>query len=166
MSDRPSYTPDSDISDDSIEEILVARAKSLPPLKFKEKHRLLQQRLRPLLGVQKELERRLGAASMEVYTATVTTAAPFEAPESRRRGISEFSIHSSNGWKSALGKLRLRAGPSENERDSLKQANELDDDLIESLASCRDAIKELWDDQVIQEMLGRRKIRIEDSPGL
>jgi len=126
---------------------------------------MLQQRVRPLLAVQKELEQRLGASSMEVHTATVTTAAPFDAPASRRRGISEFSIHSSNGWKSALGKLRLRAGPSENERDSLKQANNLDGDLIESLVSCRDGIKELWEDPVIKEMLSRRKIRIEDSPG-
>ncbi|KAM6493116.1 Guanine nucleotide binding protein (G-protein), alpha subunit [Amanita muscaria] len=165
-SDRSAYNTDADISDDSTEELLVARARSLPPLKFKEKHRLLQQRLRPLLEVQMSLEQRLGAGAMEMQTTTVTSAAPFDSPAvSKKRGIPEFGIHSSNGWKSALGKLRIRTGPRLNEKDVLKQANDLDDDLIESLVSCREVIKELWDDAVVQEMLNSRKIRIEDSPG-
>jgi len=165
-SDRSIFHMEGDMSDSSSEEIRIARAKSLPPLKFKEHHRLWQQRLRPLLGVQKDLERRLGSASMEMYTTSVTTAAPFDAPASSRKGISEFSIHSTNGWKSALGKLRnMRIGPLENEKDALKQANDLDDELIETLVSCRNDIKELWEDPIIQEMLTRRKIRIEDSPG-
>ncbi len=167
ISDRSLYYTDGDTSDDSIEQIIVARARSLPPLRFQEKHRLLQQRLRPLLGVHQELERRLGAAAMELHSTSVTTAAPFEGPTSaRRRGFSEFSIHSSNGWKSALGKLRQRSSPPEDDRDALKKANDLDDDFVETLVSCRDAIKELWEDPIIQEMIGRRKIRFEDAPGL
>lgn len=167
ISDRNLYNMDGEVSDDSMEEIIIARARSLPPLRFQEKHRLLQQRLRPLLGVQKELESRLGAGAMELHSTSVTTAAPFEVPTStRRRGFSEFSIHSSNGWKSALGKLRTRSSPPENERDALKKANDLDEDFVETLVSCQSAIRELWEDSVVQEMLNRRKIRLEDAPGL
>ena len=167
IADRSLYYMDGEVSDDSLEEIIVARARSLPPLRFQEKHRLLQQRLRPLLGVHKELERRLGASAMELHSTSVMTAAPFEGSASaRRRGFSEFSIHSSNGWKSALGKFRLRPSPPENDRDALKKANDLDDDFVETLVSCQEAMKELWEDPIIQEMLNRRKIRFEDAPGL
>ncbi|KAK2460385.1 hypothetical protein APHAL10511_007550 [Amanita phalloides] len=166
ISDRSLNNMDGDASDDSTEEIILVRAKSLPPLRFQEKHRLLQQRLRPLLAVQKDLELRLGAAAMELYNTSVTNAAPFDVPTStRRRGLVEFSIHSSNGWKSALRKLGTRSSPVSNERDVLKTANDMTSDSIEALVSCREAITELWEDPIVQEMLNRRKIRLEDSPG-
>ncbi|KAF8626653.1 hypothetical protein AX15_004744 [Amanita polypyramis BW_CC] len=164
VSDRSLYDMNSNISDDSIEEVLVARAKSLPPLRFQEKHRLLQRRLRPLLGVQKDLEQRLGSAAIEMYTTSVTTAAPFNTPPAKKRRISEFSIHSSNGWKSALYKLRARSGSDPLENNE-RVAIDLSDDLIEAFVSCQEAIKELWEDPVIHEMLNRRKIRFEDTPG-
>ncbi|PFH48860.1 hypothetical protein AMATHDRAFT_148943 [Amanita thiersii Skay4041] len=166
MSDRTA-SMDGNSSDDSIEEVPVSRAKTLPPIKFKEKHRLLQQRLAPLISLQKDLEQRLGAAAMEMTTSSVNTAAPFEASSpTSRRGISEFSINSSNGWKSALDKIRtLRTGRSGVEAEALKKAGDLEDELVETLVSCRDAMKELYEDTIIQEMLNRRKVRIEDSPG-
>ncbi|KAF8628588.1 hypothetical protein AX17_005983 [Amanita inopinata Kibby_2008] len=154
-------------SDDSAEEMHVARAKALPPLKFKEKHRLLRQRLSPLLGVQIDLEGRLGAAAMEMHTTSVNTAAPFDNISPPTKGaISEFSIHSRNGWKSALDKIRtLRGGRTESESEALKTSNDLEDEVVETIVSCRDDMKELWEDSLIQEMLNRRKVRIEDSPG-
>ncbi len=73
ISDRSLYNVDGpgDMSDDSIEEIKVARSRSLPPSRFQERHRLLQQGLRPLLRLNKELDRRLGAAGMELYSTSV-----------------------------------------------------------------------------------------------
>jgi len=171
ISDRSLYNMDGtgDMSDDSIEEIKLARAGSLPPLRFQEMLRLSQQRLRPLLGVHKELERRLlGAAGTELRCTPVTTAARFERPTSapRRHGFSEFSIHSGSGWKSALGKLHLLSSPPENDRDAPKKANDFGGDFVGTLVSCKQAIKELWEDPIIHDMLNRRKIRLEDAPGL
>ncbi|KAK2464826.1 hypothetical protein APHAL10511_003244 [Amanita phalloides] len=68
ISDTSLGNVDGDLSDDSAEDITMgARAESLPSLRFQEKHRLLQQRLQPLLGVQTDLGRLLGAAAAEMH---------------------------------------------------------------------------------------------------
>ncbi|GLB44538.1 putative G protein alpha subunit [Lyophyllum shimeji] len=153
-------------SDDSELEIQVRkRAKALPPLRFKEKHRLLKLRLTPLAGVQADLERKLGEASQEVYATPVNVAAPFEHA-TNRRALQEFSINSTNGWKTALDKFRTpRPARPEAGPDPLRKAKEIEDEITEIIASCKDDIKELWEDPVVTEMLNRRKVRLEDSPG-
>lgn len=157
---------DSETSDDSLEDLRIRTAKALPPLRFKEKHRLLKMRLGPLYGVQADLEQRLGAGTTELYTTSVTTAAPFDPPAGRR-ALQEFSINSSNGWKSALDKFRtLRAGRPEATPGSQRKGKNVEGDLSEIISSCRDDMKALWEDPVIGEMLNRRKVRIEDAPGL
>ncbi|KAF5375428.1 hypothetical protein D9615_007931 [Tricholomella constricta] len=155
-------------SDDSAEEIQVRRkAKALPPLRFKENHRLLKLRLTPLSSVQVDLERKLGDASTELYTTLVDTAAPFDhATNANRRALQEFSINSTNGWKTALDKFRAaRQTRPDTGSDSLRKAKEIDDDVTEIIASCKDDIKALWEDPIVAEMLNRRKVRIEDAPG-
>ncbi|KAF8064289.1 guanine nucleotide binding protein, alpha subunit [Lyophyllum atratum] len=153
-------------SDDSAEEIQVRRkAKALPPLRFKEKHRLLKLQLTPLAGVQDALERNLGDASLELYSTSVMTAAPFD-PATNRQARQEFSINSTNGWKTALDKFRhARPARSEAGTDSVRKAKETEDDVTEIIASCKDEIKALWEDPLVNEMLNRRKVRIEDAPG-
>lgn len=164
MSGSPSDGPP---NDDSTEDLPARRApKTLPPLRFKEKHRLLKLRLGPLGGVQADLERKLGAASTELYTTSVMIAAPFDHA-TNRKALQEFSINSTNGWKTALDKFRnLRVPRPENGSDPLRNIKDIDEDITEIIASCKDDIKAIWEDSLVNEMLNRRKVRIEDSPGL
>lgn len=155
-------------SDESSEELPVRRtAKALPPLRFKEKHRLLKLRLTPLSEVQANLEQKLGAASTEIKNTPGTSAAPFDNVHNRRV-LQEFSINSSNGWKTALDKFRtMRPVRAENGPGSMRKAKgDEEDDVAEVLASLKDDIKALWEDPTVKEMLNRRKVRIEDYPGL
>lgn len=153
---------------DSTEDLPIRPVKTLPPLKFKEKHKQLRIRLSPLQQVQRELEQQLGAASTEIYAATPTSAAPFEtATPSGRRAPHEFSINSSNGWKTALDKFRK--GPSnrsEATNGTNKVSKDVEEEIAEIIAGCREDIKSLWEDPIIKEVLVRRKARIEDAPGL
>lgn len=152
--------------DDSIEEVPIRRnANTLPPLRFKEKHRLLKMRLGPLTGVQSDLEQKLGAGATELYTSSgVTTAAPFDMINNRRV-LQEFSVNSSNGWKSALDKFRTMRYARPETPGSVRKGKDREDDVSDIIASCRDDIKAIWEDPTVKEMLGRRKVRIEDSAG-
>lgn len=163
---------------DSQEDLNAPRpARALPRLKFSEKHRLLKERLAPLATVQDNLESNLGSASLDPRTADAMGAAPFDEPEDGRRPLQEFSINSSNGWKTALDKFRtLRSAPSartdSNENSSpvtvtsrRASVRHSEDEIAEIIASCRDDIKSLWDDDIVGETLIRRKVRLEDRPG-
>jgi guanine nucleotide-binding protein subunit alpha len=153
---------------DSTEDLSIRPVKTLPPLKFKEKHKQLRLRLAPLHQVQRELEQQLGAASSEIQSAISTHVAPFEPPTpSRRRPPNEFSINSSNGWKSALDKFRKGPGNRpEAPNGTNKVSKDVEEEIAEIIASCREDIKSLWEDPIIKEVLNRRKAKIEDAPGL
>lgn len=143
--------------------------KPLAPLAFKERHRVLQLRLGPLRRIQTDLEQRLGAASTEPDSTSVTNAAPFADSELiGRRALQEFSVNSTNGWKSALDKFRsMRARNSDEAQvGSLRRLKSKDDETAEVIAGCRDDMKAIWEDSVVREMLSRRKTRIEESAGL
>lgn len=172
MADLP-YNPD-----DSQEDLNAPRpARALPRLKFTETHRLLKMRLAPLTHVQHSLETNLGAASLDPHSTSVISAAPFDQPDPpSRRPLQEFSINSSNGWKTALDKFRTLRSTPVTRTDSAtndplsatvtsKRVKGSEDDIAEVIASCRDDIKILWDDDIVRETLTRRKIRLEDGPG-
>ncbi|EKM76630.1 hypothetical protein AGABI1DRAFT_102244 [Agaricus bisporus var. burnettii JB137-S8] len=152
---------------DSTEDLVLRPAKTLPPLKFKEKHKQLRIRLSPLQEVQRGLEEQLGAASTEIYASTPTSAAPFhDADSSGRRAPTEFSINSSNGWKSALDKFRKAPGSRpETSNGTAKFSKDSEEEIAEIIANCREDIKSLWEDSIVKEVLSRRKARIEDAPG-
>ncbi|KAH0580000.1 hypothetical protein H2248_002818 [Termitomyces sp. 'cryptogamus'] len=154
-------------SDDSSDEVQIVhrKAKALPPLKFREHHRLLRLRLTPLTRVQQDLERKLGEASTEVHTTPFMTAAPFEHTPNNRRALQEFSINSNNGWKSALVKLRPNRPTRPEVGEDQRKPQDIEDDVAEILDASKDDIKALWEDSVVTELLNRRKARIEDSPG-
>lgn len=161
-------THSSDSSGDSSEDLHVVprspRKSKPPPLKFQEKHRLLALRLGPLRRIQTDLERRIGAATTEPISTSVTTAAPFD-PD--RPALKEFCINSTNGWKSALDVFRAgRMRPETGAAGTLRKLKSKDDETTEVIAECRDDMLALWEDPVVREMLARRKTRIEDSAGL
>jgi guanine nucleotide-binding protein alpha-1 subunit len=134
--------------------------------------------LTPLASVQNTLETNLGAASLDPHSTSTISAAPFDEVNhhSGRRPLQEFSINSSNGWKTALEKFRtLRSAPATRTdsitNDSLaaavdsKKIKDSEETIAEIIASCRDDIKSLWDDNIVAETLVRRKVRLEDGPG-
>jgi guanine nucleotide-binding protein subunit alpha len=181
------------VNHDDSQEDLHQRARALPRLKFNDEHRRLRSSLSRLTETQLELEGRLGSATLEIQSTTVVDAAPFydgsSSTASRRGG--EFSIHSSNGWKTALEKFKIRTpgqgnshsrpdlGDGERESNgsgngspvatsptSLRESREWEDSIGYSLEQVREDIKALWEDSTVQEVLVRRKVRLEDMPGL
>ncbi|TFK36569.1 guanine nucleotide binding protein, alpha subunit [Crucibulum laeve] len=176
MSDIPFQPNDDD--ENELTPALPRPARALPRLKFRDKHRMLKARLSTLAEIQQILEERLGTASTELLSASVNTAAPFGDPSTGRRALQEFSINSSNGWKSALDKFRTLRTPRNGELvngngeqvdqpdpDRPRKWNDSEEAIADTIASCRDDIKELWEDPIVQEVLNRRKVRLEDSPG-
>jgi guanine nucleotide-binding protein subunit alpha len=156
-----SYSGAGDSGDESPEPDIsiqdIVKGSTAPPakLKFTEKHRLLKLRLGPLYRVQKELEDKLGAAASEVYS--------FDSPNNQKRPR-EFSINSTNGWKTALDKLRPLLNVTGGSTRKLRDAES--DETTDVIAGCRDDMKAIWEDPVVRKMLNRRKFRIEDTPGL
>ncbi|KAJ7271057.1 guanine nucleotide binding protein, alpha subunit [Mycena rebaudengoi] len=144
--------------------IPTAGTSRLPPLKFKDKHRLLRLRLAPLRRVQSDLEQRLGAAATELYTTSATSAAPFETAPKREK---EFSVHSTNGWKTALERFRVARRRSNDSSSSgvLRKVRDMEDEVLGVIAGCREDIRSVWEDRVVRDMLARRKVRLEDSAG-
>ncbi|CAK5271364.1 unnamed protein product [Mycena citricolor] len=144
------------------------RSPNLPPLKFKDRHRLLRLKLVPLRRIQADLEQRLGAAATELYTTSTTSAAPFETvpggSQAFQKREKEFSINSTNGWKSALDKFRSGRRRSGDQAQRGKARN-LEDEMLSVVSGCREDIRALWEDRTVREMLSRRKSRIEDSAG-
>jgi guanine nucleotide-binding protein subunit alpha len=150
-------------------------ARTLTRIKFTEKHQQLRHRLEPLTAIQHQLEEKLGSASLELQSTSVSTAAPFDLVTCRR-GLPEFSINSSNGWKSALDRLRSirhSSSPRTAQGNDLPESpvtplrdNDLEEEAASTLDSVREDIKSLWEDITVKEVLTRRKVRIEDTPGL
>ncbi|KAF9074406.1 guanine nucleotide binding protein, alpha subunit [Rhodocollybia butyracea] len=155
----PEYVGSSDESSEDIQ------SSSKPRLKFKEKHRLLKLRLGPLRRIQTDLERRFGESTLEPEPTTVTTAAPFDDESANRRVLKEFSINSSNGWKSAFEKIRARRAHADGDAHALRKIRDSDDEIAEVIAGCRDDMKAIWEDLTVREMMSRSKTRLEDSAG-
>ncbi|TFK31874.1 heterotrimeric G protein alpha subunit, partial [Crucibulum laeve] len=124
-------------------------------MKFTDRHQLLMIRLAPLLGVEAELKRRLGAGSEEVQpSSTPLSATPFDEPEEMeayRRRVPEFSVRS---WKEVL---LPEAGSSSSTLDL--------DSCTDTIAGCKDDMKALWEDKAVKVALKRRKLQLPDSAG-
>jgi guanine nucleotide-binding protein alpha-1 subunit len=160
------------LADDSQDNLPITR--HLVPLEFTEVHTRLLTRLEGVEMLQRDLEARLGSASLEVHSTTTSQAAPFaelEGNGKRRNG--EFGIHSNNGWKSALNKFKTMRSPtqtdSENSSSSPTSPSKLnrdwEDEIAEQLENYREDIKALWEDNIVTEVLQRRKVRLENQPG-
>lgn len=131
--------------------------------RFSDKHRLLKLRLAPLRRVLADLEKRIGPGSHEVYTTNPTPQARQDPKlESRSR---EFGIISRDGWRSAFEKLRLTRGDDGSGPVS-KRREEENYETADILVGCREDMKTLWEDAVVQQILTDRQAAIEDSPGL
>ncbi|KAI0077025.1 G-protein alpha subunit [Panus rudis PR-1116 ss-1] len=138
-----------------------SRSNSLSPLKFTEKHGLLKLKLLPLRSVQKDLEERLGASSTEDTGTAV--AAKVDGIAFLKRRHQEAFVRSS-GWKSTLRGRKNSDVRGDNGLVKPNYENEARR-TTEIIASCADDMKTLWEDETIQEMLRRRRVRLDDRPG-
>ncbi|KAI0780157.1 G-alpha-domain-containing protein [Fomes fomentarius] len=149
-----------------------------------EAHRLLLLRLAPLRRVQRDLEKSLGAASMEDVHSNGADAAPWANGGARFRP-KEFAVTSRSGWKSALNRVRGIKGDADSvhEKEGWQRQHprrpsvaripvpsepepEIDlEHATDIIASCaRDALT-LWNDPVVRAVLGRKGMRPEEGPG-
>ena len=155
ISDTERGSPDSDYTSGSSD-----REPSPHVFSFTDKHRLLKLRLAPLRRVQTDLEKRLGPGTHEVYTSD---PAAVVLPEGKTR---ELGVISRNGWKSVFEKLRpAREGESCSEPIQ-KRRDEENYEIADILVGCKQDMKSLWEDTVVQQILTHHKAHIEDSPDL
>ncbi|OBZ74732.1 Guanine nucleotide-binding protein alpha-1 subunit [Grifola frondosa] len=145
-------TDDSDISDDEVDPQSVTNN----ALHFTGRHRLLKLRLAPLRRVQQDLELRIGlSASDEAYSSPPSS--PVIGQKERRH--QEFFVRSTSGWKGQTHNRRL------SELGGRKSKEALNRETIEIIAGCADDMKAIWEDISIRDMLHRRGIRMEATPG-
>ncbi|KAI0674729.1 G-alpha-domain-containing protein [Trametes maxima] len=146
-----------------------------PPLQFTNVHALLKLRLIPLRRVEADLKQLLGAATDELapdgsvsptYAVDDANAAALYDPGRRR--LAEFYVRSNNSWRETLrtayqGRNGDAAG-QEHSAMELEGQSKLED-ATGIIASCAEDMQALWKDAVVREVLRRRKIRMEQTPG-
>ncbi|KAG1726028.1 guanine nucleotide binding protein, alpha subunit [Suillus paluster] len=123
--------------------------------KFDDYYRQYKVRLSPLQAVESNLKRLLGATPEDIQPRkqnSPTTLSPC--------GSSEFFIRS-RAWRNFIQTTRGHEFSKHSfERDLPNLV-----DNTEVIANCKDDIKALWMDGLIQDMLWRRRTRLEDSAG-
>jgi len=116
-------------------------------VKFTDKHQRLWVRLAPLANIQRVLEKQLGLASLDLQSTSVKAAALFDQDKQCSSSMSQYrGVH-----ESTLA-LLMESDP--------------EDGIALELATYQQDIKELWEDDVVMEVLSRQKVRLEDKPGL
>ncbi|KAI6021707.1 guanine nucleotide binding protein, alpha subunit [Pisolithus microcarpus] len=103
-------------------------------------------RLSPLRRVEEDLKRLLGAAANPVEVAVPSSPTRTVSP----RPSAEFYVRPhKTGAKIVIPRTRHEG------------ANSID--ISEIIARCSEDIRELWEDDIIQDMVKRRGLRLEDS---
>lgn len=128
---------------------------------FSDKHKLLQLRLQPLAPVRGDLERYLGTATKEPDQVSTAGNIAFPDLEDRpQRRHMEFSVQTNSSWR-----VRL-LGKEDSPRPAEKKYTQDLHDAIEILHRCGPDIKQLWTDDVVQQVLAETKTQIKHSSGL
>jgi len=143
---------------DLIGDALADSSYDTSPFPLTEKHRLLRLRLAPLRGVQQDLQRRLGAATIE-ETNNPGLGGVLPRPP-------EFAVRSRDGWRSALERFRTRPQDAEVNARAADARVRKAAEVTEVVVGCAEDMKALWEDAAVQGMLRRKKIRMEEEPGL
>ncbi len=175
---RPMTSPSSN-GHGSASESPTSESPSGPPIQFTHTHALLKLRLGPLRRVEADLKQLIGAATDEITQSDLNhghddttsgdelnAAAPFENGAGRRRPA-EYYVRSNASWRDAVrGAYKRISGNDDPSRaggaaDGIKL-----EDATEIIASCAEDMQALWSDEVVQDVLRRRKIRPELAPGL
>ena len=131
-------------------------------INFGDRHHRLMVRLAPLRGAESALQRILGYGSEHVNRSTLPMAAtPFDTPvhdPAARKSLGEFAVRC---WRDVVQ-------PERHDEDSEKCTSARADleDAISTLNACRDDMKSLWEDKLVQNAISRGRIRLPDSAAL
>lgn len=161
----PPTSPTEDASDTEDEDRTGSRTRSSTtsrsPLPFTEKHRLLKLKLLPLRSVQSDIQNRLGLRDYPTPPSEPDADTPSSISKPRSH---ELFVWSHAAWKAALRPASERRSLDAKSGAARKASEEAE--TSEILASCREDIQALWQDEVVQEMLRRRRLRLDLLPGL
>ncbi|KAL1731550.1 guanine nucleotide binding protein, alpha subunit [Schizophyllum commune] len=143
--DSPASLPASPLSPASTHTSTPTSSSSRTPLAFTDRHQLLLIRLAPLRGLQADLMRRLGHNPEAVSSTMVASPFDTHATPTRTRFVPEFSVRNLDDVLSPQWTTAARG-----EIDS----------VADTLAGCREDMKALWADPVVQQAVKRRKTRL------
>ncbi|KAI6134829.1 guanine nucleotide binding protein, alpha subunit [Pisolithus croceorrhizus] len=124
-------------------------------ISFTERHQLLAIRLSPLRRVEEDLKRLLGAAANPVEVMEPSSSIRTVSP----RPSAEFYVRSWE-WRRFV---QASQNGNESEHPRTRHEGTNSTDISEIIARCSEDIRELWEDDVIQDMVKRRALRLEDS---
>lgn len=143
---------DSDVSDDEDGRFSPAPGSA----HFSGKHRLLKLRLAPLRTVQRDLEVRIGVQAGADFNDTMVSppGSPVLGGGQRKQ---EFFVRSATNWK------HIR---NDSEGMGRKSKDVQTRETADILAGCAEDMKAIWEDPAIRDMLLRKGIRMEATPGL
>ncbi|TFK44480.1 guanine nucleotide binding protein, alpha subunit [Crucibulum laeve] len=125
-----------------------------------EQHKSLLLRLAPLRQIEKDLKALLGSGSSEYEDLSKENAAAEIAYNATRHysrpSANEFCVRSTSGWKGILDQIR---------NPSVGKGSQLHRVACQVISGCSQDIQWLWADNITQEILQDRRIRLEDAPG-
>ncbi|KAG1771924.1 guanine nucleotide binding protein, alpha subunit, partial [Suillus placidus] len=133
------------------DELEISGPRSRSPTRstsLSDHHRRTQMRLLPLLSMETNLTCQLLPGHYD----------PLRTPE--------ICVRAGSGWKTVLEKVTLeqRVHPTGQHRPMMSDGRSKDDPTLVLAASKNDIIS-LWEDEIVREVLKRRGVRLEDSPG-
>lgn len=128
---------------------------------FSDKHKLLQLQLQPLTRVQRDLEKYLGPATLEPdQVSTMDNIAFPDSDGGSPRRHNEFSVSINSSWRARL------LGKGDSPRPAERKYTQDLHDATEILHRCGPDIKQLWMDDVVQQVLAETKTQLKHASGL
>ncbi|KAI0830330.1 G-alpha-domain-containing protein [Trametes gibbosa] len=152
---------DSDVSDVESPPSPPSRSgKPRPPkeLHFGGKHRLLKLRLAPLRTVQRDLEMRIGIHAGADVHDVISSEPGSPVLGSSGRKPQEFFVRSATSWKELHSRM-----PSDGTNTKIQDAQTRE--TADIIAGCAEDMKTIWNDPAVREMLIRKGVRMEATPG-
>ncbi|KAF5392833.1 hypothetical protein D9757_000975 [Collybiopsis confluens] len=132
--------------------------KTNEPMNFSDSHQLLMIRLAPLRGVESNLQRWLGSGAEPYPTSGPMAATPFDAPVYKAADANENAPGSVAQREFAVRCWLDVVDP--------EAQNNLDFESVTiGLAGHSADMKALWEDEVVQRALAKRKLILPDSAG-
>ncbi|KAI0073919.1 G-protein alpha subunit [Panus rudis PR-1116 ss-1] len=120
-------------------------------------HRRIRLRLLPLLDIEEELTKKLFPEINGFKVPDKVSDGTAFPP-----GIKEVCVRAGSGWKGVLSSL---IGDDDTDKNNRPNTAEDKNNPTTMLAMCRDDIVALWEDPIVQGVLKKRGVRLQDMPG-
>ncbi|KAH9851284.1 G-alpha-domain-containing protein [Lenzites betulinus] len=127
-------------------------------LHFSARHRLLKLRLAPLRTVQRDLEMRIGIHAGADVHDVISSEPSSPVLGSNGRKQQEFFVRSATSWKQLHSRMPSDGGNTKIQDAQIRETADI-------IAGCAEDMKAIWNDPVVREMLVRKGVRMEATPG-